>query len=415
MRRTLQGFGWLDGEAALTEQGHVFLDSEPESVQEREVLCAALWDLTLDPGPSHPIRVLLRLLAVAESNARQGLELALEAADDGDAEFARVQHLYEMTPAARTAALHAIGVTDTQIANAKKIFPSLARAAGLVIEQPLHTYRLSDLGQAFVTAGFGGPPAPPAGEAMEPAVVQVRARRMLRLVGPEMIARTVASGEGRVLSAAEQLAARAALAARSTRHNEVVRTLARRFDANAGEFLEGSVDLLWRPHDLTRPMVLNEVKTIDGDEDSQIRDAVGQLLFYRYFDVAPLDAQRAIRLVAAVDKPVSEELAAFLTDLDIALIVVTPNGCARQSPSGGSRRVPRPVHRRVATTAPREGTSRPDLNCDRRRELDKSADTVDELHVLERSAVRVKQLGCRDEYRETLCARDRDVAAMARE
>ena len=67
------------------------------------------------------MRILLRLLGVADSYARQGLELALEAVDDSDAEFERVRALYLLPTAQREAQL---GVGAATIANAKKIFPS---------------------------------------------------------------------------------------------------------------------------------------------------------------------------------------------------------------------------------------------------------------------------------------------------
>ena len=217
MRRTLRDFGWIDASNQLTAAGQGFLAAAPGSPVELQLLETALLDLELDPGPSHPVRILLRLLAVAPSTSRRGLELALEAADDSAAEHARVQALYLMPNAERTAALNAQGVSNTKIANAKKIFPPLAVAAGLVIRGAGNVYALSARGAAVV-AGFAGAPvvpapagpaepvpagsAAPAGPAVpapagpaapepeEPPIPGAPSRKPLRPVAPEAIAAT---------------------------------------------------------------------------------------------------------------------------------------------------------------------------------------------------------------------------------
>lgn len=339
MRRTFRDLGWIDAQGHLTAQGEALLQTPPGSHDEAMILSEALLELELD-GPSHPVRILLRLLSVAPSVDRHGLELALEAADDSEAEFARIRALYEMTTADRTDALHAMGVSDTTIANARKIFPSLARAAGLVVEDPPRHYRLSPAGAAAVAvapppaapappvagiaAGLAPAPIPPPPAAVDaPAAV---VRRTLRATSPESIAEFYFRADGRTLSEEEQRAARELLGTRTAAHQAMVRRLAGMFDATRGAFREGSVDLLWVPHDGGEPFLLVEGKTIDDDGPSQMRAAVGQVLFYEFFDVQPLDPTRAVRRCVALTARVADELVEYATSHEISLILVTEEG-----------------------------------------------------------------------------------------
>ena len=340
MRRTFRDLGWIDAQGHLTAQGEALLQSPPGSHDEAMILSEALLDLELD-GPSHPVRILLRLLHIAPSVDRHGLELALEAADDSEAEFTRVRALYEMTTADRTAALHAMAISNTTIANARKIFPSLARAAGLVVEDPPRHFRLTPAGAAAVAVAPAAAPAPPAppGAVAEPVPAPVPpgppaageapaavVRRTLRATSPETIAEFYFRADGRTLSDEEQRAARELLGTRTAAHQAMVRGLAAMFDATRGTFHEGSVDLLWVPHDGADPFLLVEGKTIDGDGPSQIRAAVGQVLFYEFFDVQPLDVTRPVRRCIAVSARVADELAEYATSHETSLILVTEEG-----------------------------------------------------------------------------------------
>lgn len=350
MRRTFRDLGWVDAQGHLTVRGDALLHSPPGSHDEAAILSEGLLALELEPGPSHPVRVLLRLLAVAPSVDRRGLELALEATDDSDAEFARVRGLYEMTPADRTAALHAMGISDTTIANARKIFPALARAAGLVVENPPRYYALTPAGAAAIAAAppvvpamppppaaapqaggepdAGGELAPPADPAVAPAgdAPATFVRRTLRATSAESIAEFFFRADGRTLTEDEQRAARQLLGGRTEAHQAMIRLLAGLFDADLGAFHEGSVDLLWIPHDAAAPFLLVEGKTIDGDAATQIRGAVGQVLFYEYFDVRPLDRGRGVRRCIAVSARVPDELIQYATEHEISLILVTDDG-----------------------------------------------------------------------------------------
>lgn len=340
MRRTLRDFGWLDANHHLTVAGQRFLEAAEGSPTEQQLLEVALLGFELDPGPSHPVRILLGLLALGPSTARRGLELALEVADDSAAEFARVEALYHLPDADRRAALNAEGVSNTTIANAKKIFPALAVAAGLAIRGPGNVYSLSPRGAAVLAGAPVAPPVPapptpphpaPAAPAAvpgpdEPPIPGAASRKPLRPVAPEAIAATFERADGTALSEGEQLQARAKLNIRTEQHQGMIRSLALMFSPDAGEFHEGSVDLLWASHNGVSPVIVVEGKTIDNDAYKQIRDAVGQLLFYEYFDVSATYPDRTVRKVVAVNAPVGAELAGYLTALDIGLILVTEEG-----------------------------------------------------------------------------------------
>lgn len=58
----------------------------------------------------------------------------------------------------------------------------------------------------------------------------------------------------------------------------------------------------------------------------RIREAVGQLLFYEYFDVVPMQPGRDIVKLVAVDKVIDVSLADFLQQCGIGLVVVTELG-----------------------------------------------------------------------------------------
>jgi len=316
LRRTLIGLGWLDNMLALTAAGQSFLGSPSGSQEERDALALGLWDLTAEPGPSHPVRIMLRLLAVKESRDRQGLELSLEANDDSEGEFNRILGLYQMSEEDRTASLTASGVSTYQIANAKKVFPSLARDAGLVVEDPPRVYRLSDVGRELIDAPVVGDVLPSR---------QTALRRALRVVSPETIASALGAAGSRTQTPEEQLQARQALAERTNRHQETVKKLAELFVAG-GTLKEGSVDLLWSLPDSNEPFVLVEVKTIENDADHQIRHAYGQLAFYDYFDVRPVANGRSVMKVVATDKHISVELGEYLDEYGVALITVDDTG-----------------------------------------------------------------------------------------
>lgn len=316
MRRTLRTMGWVDGAGAVTAEGTAVLASAPGSLDERALLAQGLMNISVTDNAgntSHPVRVMLRLLDHRPSHRRDGLELALEALDDTDAEFARVRQLYDLAGPARQAAL---GISDHQRNNARKIFPALAKTAGLVVEDGAGYLSLSPDGSAVL----GLPPAQTAQQ------IRARARRQAS-TGRVVTATTVAQrGGGAPTGAAprtpeQQERSKALLAERTDRHQELVKRMAALF-TGAGKLYEDpfSYDLLWVPDDPTLPIVLMEMKTINGDEDNQARAAVGQLSYYHFFEVSPNWPDRGVVEIAVVDTTIAAELVRYLTSEDIAVI-----------------------------------------------------------------------------------------------
>jgi hypothetical protein len=314
MRRTLAALGWITNTGVLTPDGHDLLNSAPGSFNERSLLAAALLGLevTDTTGTSHPVRIMLELLATAPSMHRDGLELALEARDDSASELERVKKQYRIPRAERHAALN---VTQVQIDNAVKIFPTLAKTAGLVVEDPPGTMRLSPDGSIVV------------GTTVDDAQRRVRRPRSRVVTRRAVNASTVAATPGGTssgvpLTPEEQARAAELRQERTERHQGIVRRTAALITSE-GQLYEGFFDLLWVPNDPTRPIVLFEMKTIDDDAAAQVRAAVGQLSWYHYFEVSPEWPDRAVIEVAVVDRDIGSELAAYLASEDIAALLVT--------------------------------------------------------------------------------------------
>ncbi len=320
MRRTLVALGWVDGAAAVTTQGRSLLDSAPGSQQERLLVAEALLQLAIpdqNGNTSHPVRIMLDLLSQAPSLHREGLELMLEAVDDSSAERDRVRRLYRLTPEQRAQEL---GVSDYQVKNARKIFPSLARAAGLVVEDAHGVWSVSPDGQATLNEPEG-----------DPQTVLTRAARDRQQTRREVTADNVAQNMGgpprRALDAEEQQRAAELLVERTGRHQRIVRALAGLIQEPGAIYEDRfSFDLLWVPADQAKPILLFEVKTLDADISEQCRRAVAQLGWYHFFDVSPTWPDRAVREIAVFDGAVELRYLQYLDSKDISALLVTQEG-----------------------------------------------------------------------------------------
>jgi hypothetical protein len=333
IRRTLRDLGWLDTAGAITTAGEDLLTTAEESFQEQSLLVEALLSLAVvdDNGNAHhPVRVLLKLLAIHDSTKREGLELALEPVDDSAAEFARVAALYALSPADR---LSAIGATQTQRDNAVKIFPTLALTAGLVVEED-RVYALSQDGWRVI----GETPA-----VARTSLAKRPGRR--KTVGRVVTVGSVASRQRnkapRTLSVEEQERANERLGERTDAHQAlVIRVAALIGDGNGTLFAdEYSYDLFWLPDGPTEPVVLFEMKTITTSKDSYARakDTIGQLTYYDYFWIRPTWPDRTVVRIAAFDNEVADELVEFFTHENVGVIISLSDGTATTSnPLGAS-------------------------------------------------------------------------------
>jgi hypothetical protein len=323
LRRTLKDMGWLDNNAQLTPKGVELLLSQPVSVEEQALLVEALLQIqaTNRDGsqPNHPVMTMLRLLARGSSLHRQGLELMLEPTDDGDAEFARIASLYDMTPSQRVVA-HPI--SDAQRANAVKIFPTLAVYAGLIVEWA-GLFSLSQDGWTIL------------GQTPVQAAQSIRRHRGRRTT----VGRVVKASEAgrvrpqvvpRTLSAEEQARAAARRDERTADHQTIVRRVSQLIGDGRGLLLEDnySYDLLWIPSNDDADVVLFEMKTVITVTDAyiQARRAHAQLSFYDYFHVRPTVDTRGVKRVVAFDADIPDVLTDYLTHENVAVMVSTVGG-----------------------------------------------------------------------------------------
>lgn len=320
MRRTLQALGWL-ADGIITTEGAELLGTEPGSLQERALLAQALWDLELSDelGTIHPVRTMLNLLRLKPSRHRDGLELALEPRNETSTEANRVEQLYLLPRSERQAFLDA---TDSQIANAVKIFPALAKAAGLVAEDAVGTLSLSPDGVALLQSGGAR-----ARDVIEQAS-KTRAREAThRTVRADAIATLGAPTIARPLSAEEQYRASELLNERTVRHQLLVRKLAAYIGA-PGRYHEDlqSFDLLFEPDSPSLPLVLFEAKTVEDDAALQSRRAVGQLAYYHFFNVSPVWPGRSVVRVLVTDRPLAVDILSFLQAEGVATLEILEHG-----------------------------------------------------------------------------------------
>ncbi len=316
MRRTFLALGWLRVDGTLTVEGEQLLNSAAGSQEERILLADALWNLELsDSGGnvSHPVRVMLDLLNTAPSHHREGLELALEALDDSPGERKRARALYLLDETQRGKAL---GVSRTVINNARKIFPALAKTAGLAVDDGHGNLTLSPDGHALM----GDPAATPG--SVSRAGMAASQRRTRRKVTSSTVARGMDAKPRRNLTNEEQQRAAELLAERTNRHQAVVRALAGLIESSGTLYEDRfAFDLLWVSDNPSLPLILFEVKTVNGDAAEQCRRAVAQLSWYHFFEVSPDWPERAVREVAVFDAPLGgKQLQKYLESEDIASV-----------------------------------------------------------------------------------------------
>jgi len=321
LRRTLSDLGWLDEDALLTTSGEELLTTGDGSIEEQVLLVEGLLRITVASRDTpdeihHPVHTLLRLLAHRPSHSRVGLELALEPRDDSEEELNRVLALYDLTEEDRAAAL---GVSQHQRANAVKIFPTLARYAGLVVEDEDRTYALSQDGWQAI----GQEPADAGRD-----IARNRGRRTTvgRLVSPSTIATSRTNRAlPRVLSPDEQQMAAGRLLTRTNEHQLLVSRMAQHLPADGGQLFEDefSYDMLWIPNDADSAICLFEMKTVTGDVDAyaRARDALGQLKYYAYFKVGAPAESRGVELYFVANERIPDAICDFFTTENVGVIV----------------------------------------------------------------------------------------------
>lgn len=344
LRRTLQGLGWVDNTGTVTALGRQVLASTAQSQTERDLLATGLMNITATDKAghvSHPVLMMLHLLHSAPSHRRLGLELALENKDDSQAEINRVIQIYtNSTTDAQIRA--ATGVTESQQRNNRKIFPTLAKYAGLVVEDAQHYFSLTPSGlhalglPAPVQAATPPPPPPRPVSGGTPVVGTAsswRARRNLTTgqqrsagqVGAHSTNRTVPSA----LTPDQQAEAQNRLNERTTAHQALVQLFAARIGDASGDFWEdqSSFDLVWAPNGAPGRFIF-EMKTIQADADAQVVRAVGQLAYYSYFNAAKAFPGAPMTQTLVVDDEIPEDLCEFLEAQGIGAVLMRADGTA---------------------------------------------------------------------------------------
>lgn len=324
LRRTLRYLGWLDDNWDLTDEGSAFLNTSAGSEDERAAWQRALLDLALadpDDNVSHPVRILLRLVADHEIVERRGTELALEARDDTEGEYQRITALVELSDSDR---LRTLETTAYQVANARKILPAFAKQANLIHRNSRSApYTLTEAGRAALGEGFASRAV-----ALRPAVRSTRTRRARgtpHRIRPGDVERpTAGTPEGwALLSHEEQIAATRLRFERTARHQDLVAELLELLDERGIELFEdaSSYDLLRVP-EADAAITILEVKTLEADDLTQTRLAVGQLLSYEHLNVRPRWEGRDIERAVVYERRVDEELATFLNSIEIGAFAV---------------------------------------------------------------------------------------------
>lgn len=274
--------------------------NDPPSPPEKAAWRVAVASIRIgDPtrGYSHPYRVLLRLLGRRSGLPATLSPLMFEANDDSDAELDRITALADVRDeeVIRTTIG---GETASNWDNAKKVLPGIGEQLGDISRNDGQLTLLVHPRGPATTDPLLPPPVPQGGiqppptQPAMPAIPAPRPGRRGRVVTAGQIARagtgTPAASDENPPAPPDPAAAAAANAARAvrlTRHNKIVRMLAKALEAAGATLMEDPFDCLATKDGAA---VLFEVKTLDGtasDEIDRVRDALGQLLYYSTFNL----------------------------------------------------------------------------------------------------------------------------------
>lgn len=337
-RKTLRHLGWLqDQSTRMAIAGVALLDSPEGSLEEMDIIRAAVAQIELEDGDgntSHPMLVLLRLIDNFDFYTRDGMELALEAKDDSVEEFERIEALVNDDPVTRRQKLNSAGVSDHRIANAKKILPVYAEKSGLIERDTNRKYVVTSAGAQFLSIQTESAISHSSETGTHPHTLR---RGITQTTDPAKVGRSraVTAAGLYTRNSGEQHAAAALLDERTERHQQLVRNTAGHCSLRDGmrKFSEGTYDLVINSG-VEEPIDLIEAKTINGDARSQVRAALGQLLYYEYFLVQPNFPDQAIVKSIVIDQKIDADLVQFLTAQDVGVLVVTHEDMYSQNELG---------------------------------------------------------------------------------
>ena len=331
LRRTLVLLGFLEhsetSEWQVTSSGQQVLNlPDPPDPEATSLWTDAVVNLSL-PDPSggpiiHPARNMLRIVARRPGVEKRWLAFSLDMRNDSDVELGRVLALQRLSFGV---ALESVGAGEYMVANAVKILPSLLEQLGLMSIQG-RTCTLTPSGLSLIPDTRASSP--------EGRVSPRRARQGRAVAEPTNIPEHPLT-PGRIRGTEDQLHSAALLEERTSQHQQLIRRIVNLL-RNSRQVREVRVsddafDVL--AFIQVRPeILLIEAKTLRDDALIQARIALGQLLFYEYFDVRPIAEGRSIRKVVAFDSEPGEQVREFLAAYEVACLVSSQD--AFQVPTG---------------------------------------------------------------------------------
>lgn len=320
LRRTLVLLGLIEQTAGgwrVTSVGRQLLAlPDPPDPRAASLWTDAVLQLELsDGGVLHPARNMLRMVERRPGIDKKWLAFALDMSDDSDAELGRVLALH---PIGFGSAVASRGATSYQAANAVKILPSLVEQLGL-LSIDAGVCNLTPLGTASLS-GVAGAPPPAVGPRSTPAAAR-RRRVGYGVLDPGGVHDLMGS-PSRPRTTEEQLHSAMLLEERTWQHQDLVkRVIAGMKNVRHVRCSDNAFDILI-DSDLRREVLLIEAKTLRGDALVQARVALGQLLYYEYFDVQPTTSDPIIKVVAFDSEP-GDQARHFLAAYAVESLVVT--------------------------------------------------------------------------------------------
>lgn len=293
----------------------VALLAAPDANAAIEVWRGAMRALALPDGHgsvSHPYHAMLWLVGQFPGIETSKLMLALEPADDSEAEYRRIAALARL-PADEIR--RAVGATESHARNAVKILPAIGRQLGDVVSSggrsfPAPVSVTSEDGTIIV------PPERPFPDPALPEQTPVSADDIAPIPDFREVGNAMFDLRGGITLRQQ----------RTLEHQQAVRGLARLLADSGFELFENPYDCL--AIEEGRSSILFEVKTLNGeltDERQQAGRALGQLKGYRFFHMPADLANRPCLNVAAFTRQPGPQTVDFLWSAQI-LVIWLANG-----------------------------------------------------------------------------------------
>ncbi len=262
--------------------------------------------LDLDLNGSHPYRILTRLASDLPGKDWKLLALCLEPRDDSVAEYERIVALASADDPDR--ARNATGTSEAQFRNALKILPSLGLQLGDIVQAPGR--RIGQRTRPAPVPAMSPKPKAAAAPPVSTSAAAPKARPTHPVSGPPRLGGAPpgpAANRHRVVTSSTIAAASPepggggesvttdltngieSRGERLARHNRLVRAWARVSESGGFSLMENPFDCLAISPDKTGALLV-EAKTLASprepdDERRQVRDALGQLLYYEELEL----------------------------------------------------------------------------------------------------------------------------------